>query len=69
MGGSNSITFNPAWLGLLAVAGVSLVVVNGIIPGAGVAIAASIALFFLIDSGAATYLSDQAKALRRRAAL
>lgn len=63
------LRFNPKWLLLLAAAGVSLVAFNGLFPGAGVAIAAAIALYWMLDTGAVDFISTGAKRLRKAAAL
>lgn len=63
------VTFNPKWLLLLGVAGVSLVAFDGIFPGSGVAIAGAIALWWAIDTGAVKYVSGGLTSLRKAAAL
>lgn len=62
-----SLSFKPAYLGVLAIATVSLVAVNGVLPGVGIAIAASAAMFFLIDTGGFEYLAKGLRSLQRKA--
>ena len=65
----SDLSFNPKWLLLLGVAGVSLVAFDGIFPGGGVAIAGAIALYWLIDTNALSYITTQLDGLRKAAAL
>ena len=65
----SDLYFNPKWLLLLGVAGVSFIVFDGFAPGAGVALAAGVALWWFIDTNAAAYLSKGAANLRKAATL
>lgn len=65
----SDITFNPKWLLLLGIAGASLVVFDGVIPGAGIAIAAGIALWWTIDTGAVEFVTRGVKRLQKAASL
>ena len=61
--------FNPKWLALLGLAGLSFIAFDSVAPGAGVALAAGVALWWFIDTDAAAYLSRGVKQLREAAAL
>ena len=59
--------FNANWVLLVGIATVSFVAVDRALPGAGLAIAGSVALFWAIDSGAVSYLANRLGHVRRAA--
>lgn len=61
------LTFNPKWLLVLAIGAGSLILFNGAFPGGGVAIAAGIALLWLLRTDVFTALSAMLGSLRRLA--
>lgn len=63
------IAFNPKWLLLLGIAGVSFVALDSVLPGAGVALAAGVALWWTIDTGAIDYVTKGISRIQKAAAL
>lgn len=55
--------FNAKWLLLLGVAGASFIAVDAGLPGAGVAMAAAVALWWAVDTGAIPYITANVRKL------
>ena len=60
--------FNPKWLLALGVGAAVMLAVNGVMPGAGVILAASVAFWWLIQSGGITFLVGVVNRINKAAA-